>query len=237
MNTRPAGEPFCSNCGYTLTGLTESSKCPECGRALVEVLTRGGGWAAGRRWRSDADVWGLPLVHLAFGPHGDERIGRARGIVAIGDAAVGVVAIGNATAVGVIALAGGAGLGVVGLGGFGAGLLAVGGGALGGLALGGGAVGGIATGGGAIGVVAQGGGAVGYYVRAGGGAGKHVIDARGRDPQAVQVFTRLDWLLGPMPVGSTLQLAAWAFVFALLVAMLAASVVGAGWLMRRRVLR
>ena len=34
----PAGlgrnEPYCSNCGYVLKGLTDSSKCPECGKPM-----------------------------------------------------------------------------------------------------------------------------------------------------------------------------------------------------------
>ena len=34
MNAPPTSpdEPICGNCGYVLSGLTESSKCPECGR-------------------------------------------------------------------------------------------------------------------------------------------------------------------------------------------------------------
>ena len=34
------GEPYCSNCGYVLAGAIESSKCPECGKPIVEVLMR-----------------------------------------------------------------------------------------------------------------------------------------------------------------------------------------------------
>ena len=37
-------EPYGGNCGQQLTGLIDSSKCPECGKPLVEVLRRGGGW-------------------------------------------------------------------------------------------------------------------------------------------------------------------------------------------------
>ena len=40
------GEPYCGNCGHRLTGLVDSSKCPECGRPLVEVLTRSGRWGS-----------------------------------------------------------------------------------------------------------------------------------------------------------------------------------------------
>lgn len=32
--------PYCNNCGYSLIGLTESSRRPECGKPIVEVLVR-----------------------------------------------------------------------------------------------------------------------------------------------------------------------------------------------------
>jgi len=35
-------KPYCSACGHDLTGAVTASACPECGRPLVEVLTRGG---------------------------------------------------------------------------------------------------------------------------------------------------------------------------------------------------
>jgi hypothetical protein len=190
-----AGEPYCGNCGYQLTGLTESSKCPECGKPLVEVLQRGAMLFRGRRYKSEIEIFGLPLVHIAFGPNESERMGKARGIIALGDQAVGFLAIGG-LARGFIAI-GGFAMGLIALGGFAFGLLgALGGFAIGGLACGGGAVGGIAVGGGAIGFIAQGGGAVGYYARGGGAFGKHVCNFMVRDPDAVAVFNRFSWLMG-----------------------------------------
>jgi len=144
--------PYCAVCNYPLEGLTESSKCPECGGPLVEVLR----WpnapspATGKRWRSEATYRGKPLIHVAFGPGPDGPYGRARGFIAVGDQAVGFIAVGGG-ARGVVAFGGGA-IGVFAFGGGAAGLVsAMGGGAVGGVfAIGGGVLssGGAVAGGG-----------------------------------------------------------------------------------------
>lgn len=194
------GDPYCANCGYPLSGLIDSSKCPECGQPLVDVLVRGPmRGIRGRRYTSPYALFGLPVLSIAQGPRPDlgERYGKAKGIIAIGDSAVGGVALGG-RAVGVVAV-GGLALGGVSLGGASVGLLgAIGGWAIGGLAAGGGSVGGLAVGGGAAGIVAKGGGAAGLYAAAGGGAvAPHVIDRSAQDPVAQQVFTDLGWFFGP----------------------------------------
>lgn len=179
-------EPYCSNCGYCLTGLTESSKCPECGRPFVEILVRNHTFNFGKRWRSRAKLFGWPVIDIAFGPHGTEMRGKARGIIAIGDMATGGVAMGGA-ARGIIAV-GGVAFGVCAAGGMAVGLFtACGGLAIGGVAAGGGAVGVLASGGGAAGIVAQGGAAFGCYVRDGRGTGS---------PAAKDIFANFSWLLG-----------------------------------------
>src|SRR5205823_4161451 len=103
----------------------------------------------GRQWASRQTFLGLPLIHINCGgpsPRADEtgspgwtpRI--ARGWIAIGDRAYGVVLAIGGTAVGGIARGGfaagglaigGRALGLVGMGGLGVGLLGLGGGALG----------------------------------------------------------------------------------------------------------
>lgn len=103
----------------------------------------------GYRYRTEATVWGLPLVSIAVGPKDGSLRGVAKGIIAIGDAAVGVVAVG------------GAAFGVVAFGGLAVGALAVGGAAIGLAAFGGLAVGLLAFGGLAVGVGAVGGLAIG----------------------------------------------------------------------------
>jgi predicted Ser/Thr protein kinase len=98
-------------------------------------------------FRSKAAIFGIPLVHVAFGP--DPKTGRprfAKGIVAVGSMAVGVVAFGG-VAMGGLTL-GGLSLGVFATGGVALGLLAASGGvAVGTVAAGGVSVGALAAGG------------------------------------------------------------------------------------------
>lgn len=201
------GRPICNHCKYDLTGLTQSSRCPECGRPIVEVLVRDKPVvAAGRRYESATRVFGLPLIHIAQGPTETEHRGKARGIIAIGDTATGLVAIGG-RALGVIAL-GGLSMGVWCVGGLGFGVIAFGGLAIGlVMATGGGACGTIAAGGGALGVVATGGLAVGYFARGGQGVGRYVLDGRTNDVTAQAFFSDWGWLVGsPKSLSSPFQL-------------------------------
>ena len=113
--------------------------------------TRGGRRRSPRRrpdfeYRSTRTVWGLPLIHIAHDA-GGERMALARGIVAIGDMAVGLVANRRVRLRRRHLWGGGMNVGVISLGGLAAGLL---------LAIGGMAFGGFAVGALAFGVVATG---------------------------------------------------------------------------------
>jgi hypothetical protein len=107
----------CRYCGEWLDGRPHVSSMPITGYGYY-------GW--NYEYRSEAELFGLPLVHIAQGVDpktGAPRVGK--GIIAIGNMAVGVVAPGG-LALGGITI-GGASIRVFALGGF----------ALGGITLGG----------------------------------------------------------------------------------------------------
>jgi hypothetical protein len=134
------------------------------------------------RKRSKMTIFGLPLWHIARGPDVErgERMGHARGIIAIGDEALGMFAVGG-IARGLFAL-GGVAFGGFTLGGVSIGLL---------LAAGGATIGGIAVGGAAVGVVAIGGAALGYFATGGAACGEYTINALHQDPAAVDLLKRI----------------------------------------------
>lgn len=135
--------------------------CPKCGLPMSSGRM-------GYEYRSEASLFGLPLVHIASGLDPSTRRPRiAKGIIAIGNIAVGGLAIGGLS------------FGVVSFGGLSLGLIALGGAAIGLL---------LALGGMAIGLVAIGGGAIGYYALGGGAFGVHSLGGNVQDLQAVEFF-------------------------------------------------
>ena len=153
--------------------------CPECGKPMSgrALMCPNCGFAAGNRlfayeYRSNRQVFGLPLVHIIYGLPVDPLTGRfrvAKGIIAIGNIAVGGLAIGGIS-LGVLSI-GGLALGLAALGGLAVGLL-------------------LALGGMAVGLIAIGGGAYGYYALGGGAWGAHALGGNVRDPEAVEFFKR-----------------------------------------------
>jgi hypothetical protein len=192
----PIGAPFCRVCDYDLSGCVDSAKCPECGGALVDVLMRPElQLQGGRRRQSRARIMGMPAIDIAFGPSGNERRGRARGFIALGDEAQGVFAFGG-QARGVVAV-GGLAMGGVTVGGTSLGVLSTGGMAMGLLSNGGMAVGGMSSGGMAVGGIAQGGMAIGYAVRGGGRIGPVALGGGGPDdPLGGWMAPAISWFLG-----------------------------------------
>jgi RNA polymerase sigma factor (sigma-70 family) len=146
------------------------------------IVRRVSDWTSkweGRQWRSRWSLLGLPLIDISFSspdlgslvakatapPPGKPRV--ARGWIALGDRAHGLLFACGGTAIGGIAI-GGVSAGLLAIGGAAAGLVSIGGGAVGGLALGGGAIGALACGGGTLGWWALGGLAFGWMAWGGG---------------------------------------------------------------------
>jgi hypothetical protein len=164
VGTRVTDEPYCRDCGYPLKGLVDSSKCPECGKPIVEVLVRDSfPGRRGYRYQSQRMLWGMPLICIASGPHGGEDVGRPVGVIAIGDLPRGIIAIGGRS-LGVVSV-GGFAMGGIAIGGFSAGLVALGGFTAGIVALGGFALGLLAVGGFALAGIRGFGGQVIYWLR------------------------------------------------------------------------
>jgi hypothetical protein len=142
----------------------QAMMCPHCGYPLRAIGVY--------EYRSEREVFGLPLVHIVSGRGMDLATGRirvAKGIIAIGPVAVGGFAFGGVS------------LGLVSFGGLALGLIALGGGAIGVLLAGGGL---------AIGAVAIGGGAMGYYAFGGGVLGVHAFGGNARDPNTLELLRK-----------------------------------------------
>jgi hypothetical protein len=132
----------------------------------------------GKEYKSTVTLFGWPLVHISFGM--DPMTGRskvAKGIIVIGNVAIGAFSSGGLALGGVTF--GGCSVGVISCGGFALALL---------LAVGGFAVGRTAWGGFAAGGIALGGFSAGYLAYGGAAYGMHAMSSLGQDPVAVRFF-------------------------------------------------
>jgi hypothetical protein len=162
----------CPDCGREISD--RAMACPGCGRPMQEcgpAIAASGdraGWLPYfYEYKSKTILFGLPLIHVIFGPVWLVGFRPARGIIAVGNIAIGFVAFGG-VATGLVAF-GGISLGVVCMGGMA-------------LALGLGA-GGIATG-----YLALGGIAIGVYALGGLGIGAHTLQ---NDPNMLGILSAL----------------------------------------------
>jgi hypothetical protein len=156
----------CRSCRKEVS--VEANTCPHCG-APFPARQAWRGW--GYEWKSKQTLWGWPLVHIAFGRDAKGKLRVAKGIIAIGQFAIGAVTFAQF------------GLGAIfGFGQFVAAPIAIGQVGLG-LILG---LGQLATGYLAIGQIG-----IGVWVRAQFGIGAHVWSMLHQAPEAVSFFRRL----------------------------------------------
>jgi len=153
----------CRYCGEWLDGRSRVSSMP---------VTRYGYYGWNYEYKSEAQLFGLPLIHIAQGVDPNTGALRvAKGIIAIGNIAIGVFALGG-LALGGITI-GGASIGIF---------------ALGGLALGGITVGGLSI----AALVAFGGLAISTGYAIGGLAlAPHFIGGNGADPEFIRLLENL----------------------------------------------
>ncbi len=83
-----SGLTYCRACTKEVS--REAMTCPHCG-APYPARQNWQGW--GYEWKSKQTLFGLPLVHVAFGRDKDGKVRVAKGVVAIGQFAVGAVTI------------------------------------------------------------------------------------------------------------------------------------------------
>jgi hypothetical protein len=68
----------------------EARACPHCGAPFPAQQAWNG---IGRDWKSKQTLWGLPLVHVAYGRDAQGKLRVAKGIVAIGQFGIGAITI------------------------------------------------------------------------------------------------------------------------------------------------
>ena len=78
----------CRECGHQVS--KQAFSCPNCG-APYPAHAQWDGW--GYEYKSKAEVFGLPLVHVSFKFSPNRRPVVAKGIIAIGQFGVGVLSI------------------------------------------------------------------------------------------------------------------------------------------------
>jgi hypothetical protein len=146
----------CPGCGYPLLG----TAMPVLGASFPGM--RRAAFPYSFEYKSEKKIFGMPLVHIVYGPAWAGGLKPARGFIAVGNIAIGGFALGLFTLAGI-------GLGFI---------------CIAGIALGIGAgVGGIATG-----YYALGGLTIGIYAIGGLGIGVHTLQ---NDPQILDTLRKL----------------------------------------------
>ena len=89
VTSHPQGRlTACRSCRKEVS--VEATACPHCGAPWP---ARQGWRGYGYEWKSKQSLWGLPLVHVAFGRDSNGKLRVAKGIVAVGQFAIGGITI------------------------------------------------------------------------------------------------------------------------------------------------
>ncbi len=78
----------CRECGHEVSG--QALACPNCG-APQPAREKWDGW--GFEYKSEATLFGWPLLHISFKYRPNRRPVPAKGIIAIGQFGVGIINI------------------------------------------------------------------------------------------------------------------------------------------------
>ena len=78
----------CRECNQQVS--TEARLCPQCGAPRPSQHDWNG---TGIEWKSKSTLFGYPLVHIAFGRNQKGKLRVAKGIVAIGQFAIGAITV------------------------------------------------------------------------------------------------------------------------------------------------
>lgn len=78
----------CRECQQEVSDVARA--CPQCGAPFPGRAYWQG---TGLDWKSQATLWGYPLVHIAYGRDARGKLRVAKGVVAIGQFAIGLISI------------------------------------------------------------------------------------------------------------------------------------------------
>lgn len=78
----------CRECGREVSA--DAFLCPACGAPFPSRIKWTG---SGLEWKSRTTVFGFPLVHVAFGRDGKGRLRVAKGVIAVGQFAMGLITV------------------------------------------------------------------------------------------------------------------------------------------------
>jgi len=78
----------CRECGGQVSDTAKM--CPHCGAPYPYKEEWNG---SGYEWRSQAEILGYPLIHIAVGRNKEGKLRIAKGIIAIGQFGIGLITI------------------------------------------------------------------------------------------------------------------------------------------------